>query len=146
MTFHALTSLAAAAVLSSCRRFENPTRVFAPSDVVFLVAGFTLGIISHGVLDVVPHAYPIGSRADVSLGLVIFVSALFFARKRNYLLITACFVGSIFPDLVDLGPAILNKQLGWSLPVVKVFHGIGTNTPGLSMMEADPYNRLFFIL
>lgn len=36
-------------------------------------------------------------------------------------LLSACYLGALFPDLVDLGPAIVNKRLGWSLPVVKIF-------------------------
>jgi hypothetical protein len=35
--------------------------------------------------------------------------------------LVVCFVGCIFPDLIDLGPAIVNKRTGWSLPVVKIF-------------------------
>ena len=121
VVFHTLAGLATAAVLGSRKQFADSTRLFIPSDVPFLAAGFVLGVLSHGLLDVAPHAYPIKSATDVSLSLLVFVAAVLFVRRRSRLLVTACFVGGIFPDLVDLGPAILNKRFGWSLPVVKVF-------------------------
>jgi len=121
VVFHTLAGLAAASALSSSKQFGDSRRLFIPSDMPFLSAGFALGLISHGLLDVAPHAYPIKSAPDVFLGLLFIVSALIFARRRGRVLVAACFVGSMFPDLVDLGPAILNKRLGWSLPVVKVF-------------------------
>jgi len=121
VVFHTLTGLAVASVISSCKQFGDSTRLFIPSDALFLSAGFAVGLISHGFLDVAPHTYPIKSAADVSVGLLLIVSALIFARRRCRALLAVCFVGSIFPDLVDLGPAILNKRLGWSLPVVKIF-------------------------
>lgn len=44
-----------------------------------------------------------------------------FACRHNGFLLGVCFIGSLFPDLIDLGPAIANKYLGLSLPVFKVF-------------------------
>src|SRR5262249_45273621 len=51
----------------------------------------------------------------------LFVIVLVFVQKRYRAMAMTCFLGAIFPDLVDLGPAILNKQLGWHLPVLKIF-------------------------
>jgi hypothetical protein len=121
VSFHTLTALAVASAMSSRKRFANSAQPFISSDVPFLAVGFAIGVFSHGLLDVTPHAYPIKAVADVFLGLIVFVSAFIFAKTRNRLLVAACFAGCVFPDLVDLGPAILNKHLGCSLPVVKVF-------------------------
>src|SRR5947209_5220669 len=119
VVFDALAALAGAAALSSRKQFAGSTGLFVATDVPFLAAGLGLGVLSHGCLDVAPHAYPINSVVDVLLGALIFVSALFFVRRRSLLLLAACSLGSIFPDLFDLGPAIMNRRLGWSLPVMK---------------------------
>jgi hypothetical protein len=121
VTFHTIIGLATAAVLSSRQKKTDSSRFFASSDIPVLATGFVIGILTHGLLDYLPHAYPIKSAVDVALSLALFSIMLLFVRKRHWLLLGACFVGSLFPDLVDLGPAILNKRLGWSLPVVKIF-------------------------
>ena len=121
VTFHTLASLATAAVLCSRLKDTDSPRIFIPTDVPLLAIGFAAGVLMHGLLDYAPHAYPIKSAADVALSLAIFSAVLLLAGRRQWLLLSACFLGSIFPDLVDLGPAIVNKGLGWSLPVVKIF-------------------------
>src|SRR5690349_9306159 len=121
VTFHTLTALATAAVLSSKHIKSASEKVFAFSDKSVLVVGFAVGVVSHGLLDYVPHTYPIRSTVDVALSLVLFAVAIFLAKPHHRLLLAVCFLGSIFPDLIDLAPAILNHHLGWSLPVVGVF-------------------------
>ena len=121
VTFHTLASFATAAVLSSRLKATDSARLFAPSDLPSLAAGFAAGVLMHGLLDYAPHAYPIKSAFDVLLSLALFSVMLLLARRRHWLLLGVCFLGGIFPDLIDLGPAIVNKRLGWSLPVVKVF-------------------------
>jgi hypothetical protein len=121
VTFHTMASLATAAVLSGRQRALAMPRRFTPSDLPILIIGFTAGVLMHGLLDYVPHAYPVRSAFDVTVSLALFMAALLFVRLRHWLLLGACFGGSIFPDVVDLGPAILNERMGWSLPVVKIF-------------------------
>jgi len=72
-------------------------------------------------MDFVPLSYPIPSGIDVVVSIALFVVAVAQTKPQFRVLVTACFMGSIFPDLVDLGPAILNHRLGWSLPTVKMF-------------------------
>jgi hypothetical protein len=36
---------------------------------------------------------------------------LFISQKQNLLLILICFAGAVFPDVIDLGPVIVNKYL-----------------------------------
>ena len=121
VTFHAIASFATAAVLSSRLNTPDSPRLFQPSDLPVLAAGFAVGVLIHGLLDYAPHAYPIKSAVDVALSLAIFFTALLFVGRRRQFLLGVCFLGSIFPDLVDLGPTIMNTRLGWSLPVVKIF-------------------------
>ena len=121
VTFHTLTSLAIAAVLSTKQTKPVANESFVFSDVPLLSIGFVAGVMIHGLLDYVPHSYPIKSIIDVALSLGFFLAATIFIRQRHRLLAALCFLGAIFPDLVDLGPAIFNKHLGWHLPVVKIF-------------------------
>lgn len=121
VTFHTLTSLAVAAALSTRQTKPVAKELFGFSDVPLLSIGFAAGVMIHGLLDYVPHTYPIKSSIDVILSLGIFFVTMIFVQKRYRILAAVCFLGAIFPDLVDLGPAILNKQLAWHLPVVKIF-------------------------
>jgi hypothetical protein len=121
VTFHTLASFATAAVLCSKLKSAHPHRLFAAADLPVLTVGFGAGVLLHGLLDYAPHAYYIKSAVDVLLSLALCSGVSLLARRRHRLLLGVCFLGCIFPDLVDLGPAIVNKRLGWSLPVVKVF-------------------------
>jgi len=73
------------------------------------------------LLDHLPHTYPIPSAFDVLLSLVLFLAIVSITESHQRTLLTACFAGAIFPDLIDLGPAAVNRHLGWAIPVVKVF-------------------------
>ena len=121
VTFHTLAGLATAAIISPRITSEDSPRSFARQDLFWLSIGFASGVLTHGLLDYAPHAYPFKSAIDVLVGLVLFCVALSVARRRYRLLLVVCFVGCIFPDVIDLGPAIVNKRTGWSLPVVKIF-------------------------
>ena len=121
VTFHTLTSLAVAAALSARPTKSVSNEMFAFSDVPLFVVGFVVNLLLHGLLDYLPHSYPIKSTVDVVLSLGFFVAGMILVRKPHRLLVAVCFLGGIVPDLMDLGPAIFNKQLGWHLPVVKIF-------------------------
>jgi hypothetical protein len=50
------------------------------------------------------------------------IAFVWLTNKRYRLITGLSFVGSLFPDLVDLSPGILNKQLGQSFPIInKIF-------------------------
>jgi hypothetical protein len=72
-------------------------------------------------LDWVPHTYPINSVADVVIALALLTAGMVFVQPSHRVLLGACALGSLFPDFVDLAPAIINRRLAWSLPVVKFF-------------------------
>jgi hypothetical protein len=110
-TFHML----AVAVGAACSRWE--TR----HEIARLGLGFAMSVLLHGVMDVTPHSYPINSALDVVLGLAIAASAVFLARRAVRPLLVGCCLGSIFPDLVDLAPAIINRHTGLSLPTTEFF-------------------------
>ena len=112
VTFHVLTGITVATLLSP---HKPEVRTSA------LLAGFGTTVVFHGVLDYLPHSYPIKSIVDVALALLVFGAVSFLAKPHIRLLLAVCFLGSIFPDLIDLAPGILNRHLGLELMEVKYF-------------------------
>jgi len=112
VTFHVLAGIGVAASLSP----REPT---VPK--IAMVAGFASTICLHGLLDYLPHSYPIKSSIDVALALLLFGTGLSLAKPHVRPLLVACFLGSILPDLVDLAPGILNRHIGLDMPEVKLF-------------------------
>jgi hypothetical protein len=112
VTFHVLAGIGVAAVLIP----REP-----PISVLSLLTGLGATAALHGLLDFVPHSYPIKSGIDVMLALLVFGTALSFAKPHVRLLLVVCFLGSILPDLIDLGPGILNRRAGLNLPDIKFF-------------------------
>ncbi len=111
-TFHMLAGVATAAAYS-----QTATR----RPITVLGLGFATSVALHGVMDYVPHSYPIKPAADVILALALFAGAFCLAKREARPLLIACCLGAIFPDLVDLASAILNRRAGLSLPVVHLF-------------------------
>jgi hypothetical protein len=110
--FHVLTGAAVAATLS-------PEK--SPVTGGVLVVGLVTTAGVHGLLDYIPHSYPINSAIDVGAAVILFCVLLIFAKAHVRPLLVTCFLGSIVPDLIDLGPGILNRHVGLGLPEVKVF-------------------------
>ncbi|WP_129019698.1 hypothetical protein [Edaphocola flava] len=77
---------------------------------------FSLGIITHGILDYIPHCYPVPAALDASLGLIIILLNLLFASGRYRFIIFSAFLGSVLPDLIDLAPQIINKRTHIGMP------------------------------
>jgi hypothetical protein len=115
-------ALATAAVLSSTQvRVGSGDEANPRQRLTIAVVGFVAGVLEHGVLDYLPHLYPIPSGLDVLTSIALFIVAVSVTKPEFRVLVTACFMGSVLPDLVDLGPPILNHHLGWTLPTVKIF-------------------------
>jgi hypothetical protein len=119
--FHTLTGLATTAVLSSTDKGADPSGWKMQWHSWMLALGFIAGILVHGLLDISPHCYPIKSTTDLALSLLFFIILFIIVCPRYRLLLCISFIGSVLPDIVDLGPAMLNRRLGWSLPVAKIF-------------------------
>lgn len=114
VTFHAFGSFAAAAVLSLGKSEDWRSRSTLKKHFI----GFAAGVIAHGALDYLPHQYPLASKIDVALALLLFLLFLAVSHRRNFLLVLICFAGGIFPDVIDLGPAIAAKHLGIPIPQI----------------------------
>jgi hypothetical protein len=111
--FHTTTAIGIAVTLIDANFAQyQPKKILALSS-----AAFIMGVISHGVLDFMPHCYPINSKIDVLLGLVMMIVFTLLAHRKVRLMVGFAFLGSIFPDIIDLLPQILNKYMGFRLPI-----------------------------
>lgn len=111
--FHITTALGATVLLTDTVRLGTKptlTQVMPTSICVFSV-----GIISHGALDFIPHCYPINSKVDAIAGLLMILAAMWLTNRHFRAITGLACLGSIFPDIVDLGPKIINKQLNLQL-------------------------------
>lgn len=118
--FHTATAIGISALLTDTKRLEQTNS----SKTFFLIAliTFVVGVISHGALDYIPHCYPINSKFDTIISSTIILLLTWLAKKKYRIIIGFAFLGSIFPDLVDLSFPILNKQFGLNLPIFeKIF-------------------------
>jgi hypothetical protein len=114
--FHTTTAIGLTVLLADTNRLGNkPTLTQVMPTALY---AFSLGVVSHGALDFVPHCYPMNSKVDVIAGLVMIFSMTWLTNRHFRAIIGLAFLGTIFPDIVDLGPKIINRQLnlGLSLP------------------------------
>lgn len=149
VTFHVFGSIATAAVLG----LSPDEKWSSVSALKKYAIGFVTGVIIHGVLDFLPHNYPIASKFDVIFALFILVLGLFLAQNRNRFLILVCFSGAIFPDVVDLGAGIANKHLGIPIPQLDFklspWHWkeySGSIYDGSRFFESTVYHVLFLLM
>lgn len=114
VVFHTVSAVGVVAIVtdtSIIKAANTRTKIALAAMALFSAIFF------HGVLDYMPHCYPVDSKWDVLAGLCIMISGFALVRKNYRLIVAAAFVGCILPDLIDLLPAILNKYLGWQLPL-----------------------------
>jgi hypothetical protein len=127
--FHALTGLAigqtAACRLLAAEHEAGPRS--APDDARSLYARvaaltFLLCVMSHGVLDGLPHEYPFRALGDTLWTVGLFFAWMLLIQPRFRPLLVIAFVGAELPDLIDHVPRDLNRHLGLHLPVLpKIF-------------------------
>lgn len=117
--FHTSTAIALATLAAT----TNPSKklISPKSKTIRCIGVFFMGIAAHAVLDYAPHCYPINSKVDVILSSIIILASIFLASKNYRLILAFSVFGNIFPDIVDLSPAIINKQLGLKLPIFENF-------------------------
>ena len=115
VVFHALASFG----LSHVAARDLPAEPSPPRrDLRVIVPAFVAGVLSHGLLDGLKHGYPIPYAVDPPLALLLAVAWCACATRRYRLLVAIVFVGAVLPDLVDLGPGIVNRLFGWRLPTL----------------------------
>lgn len=110
--FHVTTAVGIVATLTDTNKINSVKDSLIPG-----LFAFGCGIFIHGVLDYMPHTYPIAPKVDFVLSLLIIIALIYLSGRKYSIIIGLAFLGSVFPDIVDLLPAILNKYAGLDLPV-----------------------------
>lgn len=75
------------------------------------------GIIMHGILDYTPHCYPLSAKTDIFISASVIAVLHFAINSEARILLYASILGATFPDLVDLGPSMVNEHLGMNIPI-----------------------------
>ncbi len=120
VTFHMLTSTAIAATAASRVRLRLH-RTWLTNGWASLLIIFVVCIVSHGILDILPHQYALPSPLDVGIALLGFTGTICFAKKQTRWLLLMCFVGCLLSDIIDLTLPILNHKLGTAFPTYRLF-------------------------
>jgi hypothetical protein len=81
-----------------------------------VAAGFSLAVLSHGILDGLKHLYPFRAETDLFFSLLLIGAWLFWAKPPYRWLFAGTILGALLPDLLDHGTDLLNCALGCSLP------------------------------
>ena len=120
VTFHALTSVSIAATIAA--QTKNPLDgMHLKGHGVFLLIILCVCILSHGILDVLPHQYPLPASVDVVMSLIGITGVAFCTKKDRRFLLLFCFLGCLLPDVIDLTFPILNRKLGMAFPTYRIF-------------------------
>lgn len=118
--FHTATAIGVTVLLTDTNRITPEAGI--KKGIWTALSAFFVGFATHAAIDYMPHCYPINSKADALISLIVIILALWFIRKPYKLIAGLSFLGCIFPDIIDLLPQILNKYLGLGFPVAeKIF-------------------------
>jgi hypothetical protein len=116
VVFHTLTAVAIAVVAIDTGIPDK--RIITKWHIKTGLLAFILCVMSHGVLDYMPHCYPIPSKIDVFAGLLMILTVTWLTNHSFRPIMLASFVGSVLPDVIDLLPAVLNKHMHLNLPIL----------------------------
>ncbi len=121
VTVHILTAVAVGTLLSSPMREPSSPRWLEKQDILYLVAALTGNILLHGLLDILPHTYPFEIKVDAALAFALVAFTLAVIRRRYWLVFIVAIIGGLLPDLVDLGPQLLNHYFHLSISYREIF-------------------------
>jgi hypothetical protein len=129
VAFHALAALAIGQT-AACR--TAPSQRPAPGgDVVldserrvsrrFWIAAvvFVLGVMSHGVLDGLPHEYAFKWLGDTIASATLVGVWLAITKPGYRSLLLIAIAGAVLPDVIDHVPRDINRHLGTHLPELR---------------------------
>ena len=69
--------------------------------IKYLTLGFAGNIIGHGIMDLIPHNYPLTRNTDLLISFGIFFLSMIFVKKEYISSVFFCFLGGALPDLID---------------------------------------------
>lgn len=92
LVFHTIFSVSSSTIGS--KKVEENKKLY-------LSLGFVGNIITHGIMDILPHDYPLSKNSDALISLAIFLLSIAFVKKEYALCVFSCFFGGVLPDLID---------------------------------------------
>lgn len=110
--FHVMAGISAGGLAIRVIDKPNASR---SSYVIACVSLMIAGVMSHGILDIAPHHYPLRATPDIIVSSLSIFLILALVRLRWVILVGASIFGSILPDLIDLGPSMLHEICGVDL-------------------------------
>ncbi len=116
--FHTAVGITSAVAINNNRRTSDFIRKNKLIGLLFCVF---INILLHGILDFLPHTYPITPWLDIILSLGIIIYLVIRSKWSEYVIILECFLGAILPDIIDLGPSLVNKYMGTSFSEITLF-------------------------
>lgn len=122
--FHSTLGIATVAITAHFFPLSEDKEIFRKSDVPVLLFLFGINIVIHGVLDIAPHTYPLSSIYDVILSLCFMPLVFTFVNRQCWVLLLAAYIGSVFPDIIDIGIPKAMKTIGidWNIPRLFPWH------------------------
>jgi hypothetical protein len=114
VTFHELAGLAIAQ--ETAAHLGPPDGAGRGARAAAWAVAFGLGVLSHGILDALPHYYPLKGIEDAIGALALVAVWLWRAPRWMKLPLLAVCLAAVLPDAIDLLPADLNRDFGWHLP------------------------------
>lgn len=118
VAFHTLSALAIGQ--TAAWRLDVADRRARRGAITALV--ILLGVMSHGVLDGLPHEYPFKWLGDTVSTTALVVVWMAIVEPRHRLLLLIAIASAVLPDVIDHVPRDLNRHLGTHLPeLTKLF-------------------------
>jgi len=74
-----------------------------PNKAKSYIMPLLLNVALHGIMDIIPHSHIVPAIPDIIIALLIPVLLLPFVKKKYLVLVIVCYLGSILPDVIDLG-------------------------------------------
>ncbi|WP_142414294.1 hypothetical protein [Hathewaya massiliensis] len=110
LTYHTLVGVTTSTVISNNNHNINIKNIWIP---------ILLNILLHGLMDIIPHNYPLSLFIDCVFTSILILLVLIFFNKRKYKITLICVFGAIIPDIID---KLIIKYLLHSNNYLFIFH------------------------
>lgn len=100
ITYHTMVGIASSSVIA--KKYSTKDNKKDNYKILkVIIIGIIVNILLHGVLDLIPHNYPISLMNDIILVLCLSIFSIIFIKKKYRILTLSCICGSILPDIID---------------------------------------------
>ncbi len=113
--FHVISGVGIAAMLTDTEAVNDKSSLQNKVPVIFYA--FSAGIITHALLDYLPHTYPIKSKTDAIVSIIVAAFLIILSKRSYRLIVAASLFGCTLPDIIDIGPKMLHAYFGLAVPI-----------------------------